>query len=226
MAETERADEAEAFASKFVDQKYEYTETLEASVTDLKLSLAATLEERDAARGAQTPALQKTTAKYASVRDSLGVMQNRADQLEAELLEEQLARRRDHAVALLRRFTDLVLFHVRLRRAEVEAVRRFGSLPVSTAAMVAGPQNGACASEQRAVDDDLYGDPESGSDSDSSHQSRLKRVAQHTIRPTPRGALGDGEGSRGGGSDVSGHLPFASLDSVPSAEPPFQQNRP
>ena len=108
MAETERADEAEAFASNFVDQKYEYTEALEASITDLKLSLAAALEERDAARGAQTPALRKITAKYASVRDSsLGVMLNRADQLEAELLEEQRARRRDHPVTLLRRFADL-----------------------------------------------------------------------------------------------------------------------
>ena len=48
VAETERADEAEAFASKFVDQKYEYTETLEVSVNDLKLSLAAALEDRDA----------------------------------------------------------------------------------------------------------------------------------------------------------------------------------
>ena len=107
MAETERADEAEAFAASFVDQKYEYTETMEASITDLKLSLATALEERDAARGAQTPALQKITAKYASVRDSLGVMLNRADQLEAELLEEQRARRRDHPVTLLRRFADL-----------------------------------------------------------------------------------------------------------------------
>ena len=48
MAETERADEAEAFAASFVDRKYEYTETLEASVNDLKLSLAAALEDRDA----------------------------------------------------------------------------------------------------------------------------------------------------------------------------------
>ena len=57
VAETERADEAEAFAANFVDRKYEYTETLEASVNDLKLSLAAALEDRDAARGAQTPSL-------------------------------------------------------------------------------------------------------------------------------------------------------------------------
>ena len=168
VAETERADNAEAFASSFVDQKYEYTETMEASITDLKLSLATALEERDAARGAQTPALQKATAKYASVRDSLGVMLNRADQLEAELREERLARRRDHAVALLRRFADRVLFDIRLRRVEAETFRRFGITPAST--------------DQRAVDDDR---PESGSDSDSSHQSRLERVAQHTISPTP-----------------------------------------
>ena len=168
LAETESADNAEAFASSFVDRKYEYTETMEASIADLKLSLATALEERDAARGAQTPALQKATAKYASVRDSLDVMLNRADQLESELREERLARRRDHAVALLRRFTDRVLFDIRLRRVEAETFRRFGITPAST--------------DQRAVDDDR---PESGSDSDSSHQSRLERVAQHTIDPTP-----------------------------------------
>ena len=96
---------------------------MEASITDLKLSLATALEERDAARGAQTPALQKATAKYASVRGSLDVMLNRADQLESELREERLARRRDHAVALLRRFADRVLFDIRLRRVEAETFR-------------------------------------------------------------------------------------------------------
>ena len=52
VAETERADEAEAFAAGFPAREYEYTETLEASVKDLKLSLAAALEDRDAAREA------------------------------------------------------------------------------------------------------------------------------------------------------------------------------
>ena len=67
MVETERADEAETFAAGVADRKYEYTETLEASVTtDLKLSLAVALEDRDAARASHTPALAKLTAKYAS----------------------------------------------------------------------------------------------------------------------------------------------------------------
>ena len=201
-----RADEAEAFAESFVDRKYEYTETPEASVNDLKLSLAAALEDRDAARAAQTPALQKITAKYAPVRDSLGVVLNRADHLATELLAEQLARRRDHAVALLRRFADLVLFHVRLRRVEVETARRFDDLPVSSAAVTAGFQNEASANEQRAADDDPYGDPGSGSDSDGSHQSRLQRVAQHTTRPMPRDALGDGERRASRPRDFSQHV--------------------
>ena len=109
VAETERADEAGAFAAGVSDRTYAYTETLAASVADLKLSLAAALEDRDAARASHTPALAKLTAKYASVRDSLGVMSNRADHLMTELLAEQLARRRDHAGALLRCFADLVI---------------------------------------------------------------------------------------------------------------------
>ena len=63
----------------------------------------------------------------------------------------------------------------------------------------------------------IYGDPESGSDSDSCHQSRLERVAQHTIRPTPRDALSDGEGSHGGGSDVS-RPEVATLGTAPSGQ--------
>ena len=168
LAETERADNAEAYASSFAGQKYEYTESLEASIVDLKLALATALEERDAARGAQTPALQRAKDKYASARDSLDIVLNRADQLESELREERLARRRDHAVALLRRFADRVLVDIRVRRVEAETFRRFGTTPAST--------------DQRTVDVD---GPESGSDSDSSHQSRLERVARHTISPAP-----------------------------------------
>ena len=126
LAETERADNAEAYASSVAGQQYEYTESLEASIVDLKQALATALEERDAARGAQTPALQRAKDKYASARDSLDIVLNRADQLESELREERQARRRDHAVALLRRFADRVLVDIRVRRVEAETFRRFG----------------------------------------------------------------------------------------------------
>ena len=116
-AETERTDEADTFAASFADRKYEYTGTLGASVKDLKRSLAAAHEDLEAAREAQTPTLAKLTVTYRSVRDSLDCMLNRADQLATDLREEQAARRRDRALGSLRRFADLVLFHVRLRPA-------------------------------------------------------------------------------------------------------------
>ena len=120
MAETVRADEAETFAAGLPAKEYEYTAALEASVKDLKLlALESALEERDAAREARTPALAKVTAKYArGVRGSLGSMLDRADKLPIELREEKGARRHDRAEGHLRRFSDLVGFHVRTRRTE------------------------------------------------------------------------------------------------------------
>ena len=79
------------FAASFSERKDEYTETLETSVKDLKHSLAVALEDLDAARESQTPALAKLTARYKAVRDSLVVMLNRAGQLETDLREEQAA---------------------------------------------------------------------------------------------------------------------------------------
>ena len=96
MAETVRADEAEASAG-LPAKEYEYTAALEASVKDLKLALESALEERDAAREARTPALAKVTAKYARVRDSLNSMLDRAEKLANELREEKDARRHDRA---------------------------------------------------------------------------------------------------------------------------------
>ena len=44
LAETERADNAEAYASSVAGQQYEYTESLEASIVDLKLALVCETE--------------------------------------------------------------------------------------------------------------------------------------------------------------------------------------
>ena len=170
MAETVRADEAETFAAALPAKEYEYTAALEASVKDLKLALESALEERDAAREARTPALAKATAKYARVRDSLGSMLDRADKLANELREEKDARRHDRAESHLRRFADLVGFRIRTRHAE----RRLGALEGRNLPG-GGAANGASEGELDLGD--------GGADSDDSHQSRLERVAQHTIGP-------------------------------------------
>ena len=181
MSETERTDEAEAFAASADERKYEYTEKLEASVTGLKHSLVVALEDLDAAREAQTSALAKLTARYKTVRGSLGSMLNRAGQLEADLCEEQAALRHDRVDGLLRRFANLAVYNARVRRIEAALHLGAGRRPSGVAETSAEAQHGTNKSEQGTAGDD----PGSASDSDDSHQSRLDRVAQHTSGSAP-----------------------------------------
>ena len=107
---------------------------------------------------------------------SLDCILDRADKLETDLRGEKEARRRERADGHLRRFADLVGYNARIRRIELHlgaGLRSSGGAEVSTDA-----QNGTSEGELGPAGDD-------GADSDDSHQSRLERVAQHTIGSAP-----------------------------------------
>ena len=125
-------------------------------------------------------------------------MLNRAGQLETDLREEQAAWRRERADGLLRRFADLVLYNVRIRRIESTLRLGAGRRPSNVAGVSTEGQYGTNKGERGKTGDD----PGSGSDSDDSHQSRLcgeglriKKTA--TARPASGGGTSCPRPARG-----------------------------